>query len=231
MEGFRYVDIFATKHLEYLLVIGFLILFILFWKLLNRPASTMLDVAERAIPAMDQWFRLPEGVFYHFGHSWAVPEGRTVVKIGMNDFAQRLVGKIDAIQVPPLGSTVCQGEKGWALKIDSKAIDMLSPVDGKVIAINQEVMNAPETINQDPYRSWLMKVETRTFSVDRRQLLSGAMAKKWMDEIRDNLLSKMNYNLGTVYQDGGLLVNGMARQLDKERWDSVVKDFFLISEG
>ena len=63
------------------------------------------------------------------------------------------------------------GEKGWALKVDSRAIDMLSPVDGKVIAINQEVINAPGTIHQDPYRSWLMKVETRRFSVDKRQLL------------------------------------------------------------
>ena len=98
-------------------------------------------------------------------------------------FAQKLVGKIDTIQVPTLGSTVHQGEKGWALKVDSRAIDMLSPVDGKVIAINQEVINAPGTIHQDPYRSWLMKVETRRFSVDKRQLLSGSVAKKSRMEV------------------------------------------------
>jgi hypothetical protein len=52
-----------------------------------------------------------------------------------------------------------------------------------------------------------------------------------MEEVRENLLSRMSYDLGLVYQDGGLLVDGMARSLDKDKWDEIVKDFFLISEG
>ena len=229
MEGFSYVDIFATKHIEYLLVIGFLLLFIPFWRLLNRPARAIFEAAEKVIPAMSEWFRLPEEVYYHSGHSWAIPESKNVVKVGINDFAQKLVGKIDAIQVPTLGSTIYQGERGWALKVDSKVIDMLSPVGGKVIAVNEEVVNSPENVNKDPYSSWLMKVETQKFPVDKNHLLSGAVAKKWIEEVRENLWSKMNYNLGVVYQDGGLLVNGMARSLDKDKWDEIVKEFFLIS--
>jgi len=231
MEGFNYVDIFATKHIEYLLVIGFLLLFIPFWRFLSRPAKAVYEIAERVVPAMSEWFRLPEERYYHLGHSWAVPEGINTVKVGMNDFAQKLVGKINAIQMPILGSTIHQGDKGWTLEVDSKAIDMLSPVDGKVIAINEEILNSPDHINKDPYNSWLMEVETPRFSVDKRQLLSGTMAKKWIEEVRENLLSKMNYDLGLVYQDGGLLVDGMARNLDKDKWDDIVKEFFLISEG
>ncbi len=231
MEGFSYVDIFATKHIEYLLVIGFLLLFIPFWKLLNRPARAIFEAAERAIPAMSEWFKLPEKVYYHPGHSWAVPEGDQLVKVGLNDFAQKLVGKINSIQMPAPGSTLHQGDKGWTLKVDSKAIDMLSPVGGKVIAVNEELIRSPEKINQDPYDSWLMKVEAPKFSVDKKQLLSGTLAHKWMEEVRENLMSRMNYNLGLVYQDGGLLVDGMARSLDKDRWDEIVKDYFLASEG
>ncbi|NWF93712.1 MAG: glycine cleavage system protein H [Syntrophaceae bacterium] len=231
MEGFSYVDIFATKHIEYLLVIGFLLFFTLFWKFLNRPARLVLRESERLIPAINEWFRLPEGVYYHLGHSWAVPEGKDVVKVGMDDFAQKLVGKVDGIHVPHPGSTIHQGEKGWSLKVDSKVIDMLSPVDGKVIAVNEEILHSPETINQDPYSHWLMKVETPKFSVNKRHLLQGAMARRWMEEVRENLLSRMNYNLGLVYQDGGLLVDGMAKHLDRERWDEIVKDYFLVSEG
>jgi ABC-type uncharacterized transport system substrate-binding protein len=59
--------------------------------------------------------------------------------------------------------------------------------------------------------------------------LSGALARKWMEEVRENLLSRMNYNLGLVYQDGGLIVDGMARNLDRDRWDEIVKDFLLTS--
>jgi hypothetical protein len=60
-------------------------------------------------------------------------------------------------------------------------------------------------------------------------LLSGSFAGKWMEEVRENLLSRMSYNLGLVYQDGGLLVDGMAKSLDKDKWDEIVKEFFLIS--
>lgn len=231
MEGFNYVDIFATKHIEYLLVIGFLLIFIFFWRFLNRPARLVFESAERFIPTISEWFRLPEEMYYHLGHSWAVPEGHNVVKVGLDDFAQKLVGKIDAIQTPNVGSTIHQGDKGWTLEVDSKMIDMLSPVDGKVIAINEELVHSAENINKDPYNSWLMKVETPRFSVDKKQLLSGNMAKKWIEEVRENLLSRMNYDLGLVYQDGGLLVDGMARNLDRDKWDEIAKDFFLTSEG
>jgi len=231
MEGFSYVDIFATKHMEYLLVIGFLLLFVLFWRFLSRPARRVFEAAEKFVPAVNEWFRLPEEFFYHLGHSWAAPEGKNVVKVGMDDFAQKLVGKIDAIQLPAIGSTIHQGDKGWTLEVDSKAIDMLSPVDGKVVAINERIVGAPEEINKYPYVSWLMKVESPKFSANKKQLFSGALAGKWMEEVKENLLSRTNYNLGMVYQDGGLLVDGMAKNLDRDRWDEIARDFFLSSEG
>jgi len=230
MEGFSYVDIFATKGIEYLLVIGFLLLFTFFWRFLSRPAKRVFEVAEKFIPVVNEWFRLPEEIYYHLGHSWAAPEAKNLVKVGVNDFAQKLVGKINAIQLPGIGSTVNQGGKGWALEVDSKTIDMLSPVDGKVVAINEKIVHSPEDINKYPYVSWLMKVESPRFSANKKQLLSGALAAKWMEEVRENLLSRMNYNLGLVYQDGGLLVDGMARSLDKDKWDEIARDFFLVSE-
>ncbi len=231
MEGYSYVDLFATKHLEYLLVIAFLLLFIPFWRLLNKPARAVLEVAERVLPAMNEWFRLPEKVYYHPGHSWAVPENDRLVKIGLNDFAQKLVGKIHAIHVPPLGSTLHQGEKGWTLEVDSKTIDMLSPVEGKVVAVNEEILRTPEKINNDPYDNWLIKVEAPRFSADKKQLLTGTLAQKWMEEVRENLMSRMNYNLGLVYQDGGSLVEGMAKSIDRDHWDEMVKDYFLVAEA
>jgi glycine cleavage system H protein len=231
MEGFSYVDIFATKHIEYLLVIGFLLLFVVFWRFLSTPAKRVFGVAEKFIPLVNEWFRLPEEIYYHLGHSWAAPEGKNLVKVGVNDFAQKLVGKINAIQLPGIGSTIHQGDKGWTLEVDSKKIDMLSPVDGKVVAINERIVDSPEDINKYPYVSWLMKVESPRFSANKKQLLTGALAGKWMEEVRENLLSRMSYDLGLVYQDGGLLVDGMARSLDKDKWDEIVKEFFLISES
>lgn len=231
MEGFTYVDIFATKGIEYLLVISGLLAFALFWSFLDRPAVAVYRAVQNIVPAISNWFHLPgEGVYFHQGHSWAMPEGNNMVRVGIDDFAQKLVGKIDAIKFPPVGSAVTQGEKAWSLLVGSKSIEMLSPVDGKIVGINERLLNSPESISKDPYgQSWLMKVEVPKMTSNLKNLLSGRLARKWMEEVRENLLARMNYNLGAVSQDGGVPVDGIARNLDREKWDEIVKEFFLIS--
>jgi glycine cleavage system H protein len=230
MEGFTYVDIFATKGVEYLLVIAALLLFIPFWRMVSRPQTAMYEAGESISPAISSWFHLPERLYYHQGHSWAMPEEGDLVRVGIDDFAQKLVGKIDAIQLPPVGTRVAQGEKGWSLFAGSKSIDMLSPVDGQVVGINEGLLNSPGNIGKDPYgQSWLMTIQAPRVSANLKNLLSGGLAGKWMEGVRENLLSRMNYNLGAVSQDGGVPVDGIARNLDREQWDTIVKEFFLIS--
>ncbi len=231
MEGFTYVDIFATKGIEYLLVISVLLLFIPFWRMVSRPATAIYEAAERIVPAISEWFHFPEEkVYYHQGHSWAMPEGGNVVRVGIDDFAQKLVGKIDAIKLPQVGYEVTQGEKAWSLLAGSKTIDMLSPVDGKILDINESLLSSPESISKDPYgQSWLMKVQAPKISANLKNLLSGGLARKWMEGVRDNLFARMNYNLGAVSQDGGVPVDGIAKNIDHEKWDEIAKEFFLSS--
>jgi glycine cleavage system H protein len=231
MEGFIYSDIFATKGVEYLLVISVLLLFIPFWRMVSRPAKAIYQATESIVPAISEWFHLPEEkLYYHQGHGWAMPESGNVVRVGMDDFAQKLVGKIDAIQFPQVGSRVTQGEKGWSLLAGSKSIDMLSPVDGEIIEINESLLSSPESIGNDPYgQSWLMKVQAPKISANLKNLLSGGLARKWMEGVRESLLARMNYNLGAVSQDGGVLVDGIARNLDRARWDEIAREYFLIS--
>lgn len=231
MEGFTYVDIFATKGIEYLFVITGLLSFAFFLRFLKRPAVAVYREAEQLVSAIGDWFRLPaEGVYFHQGHSWAAPEDGKVVRVGMDDFAQKMLGKIDAIKFPKVGSQVTQGEEAWSLLVGSKSIEMLSPVDGEIVEINEKLLSSPESIAEDPYgQSWLMKVRTPKVSSNLKNLLTGDLARKWMDGVRENLQARMNYNLGAVYQDGGVPVDGIARSLDREKWDEIVKDFFLIS--
>jgi len=229
LDGFTYVDVFATKGVEYVLVISVLLLFIPFWRMVSKPARALYEAAESVVPAIREWFHLPEGrIYYHQGHSWAVPESGNVVRVGIDDFAQKLVGKIDSIQFPAIGSQVTQGEKGWSLQVGSKSIDMLSPVDGKIVEINESLLSSPDGISTDPYgQSWIAKVEAPKISSNLKNLLSGSLAGKWMDGVRESLLDRMNYNLGAVSQDGGVLVDGIARNIDRERWDEIAREFLL----
>ena len=197
----------------------------------ERMADRTAAAIPVPVPAIGLWFHLPEEkIHYHQGHSWVMSEGDSLVKVGIDDFARKLVGRIDAIQFPQVGSRLSQGEKGWSLLAGGKSIDMLSPVDGKVVAVNEDLLDSPGSVNKDPYRhSWLMKVEAPKISANLKNLLSGGLARKWMEGVRENLLTRLDYNLGAVSQDGGAPVDGIARSLDRERWDEIAREFFLVS--
>jgi glycine cleavage system H lipoate-binding protein len=224
---------------QYIIALVFLGMFAAFWRLITATPSpsteSVVDVARGLGAALGELiggFLVPEKLFFHQGHGWLRANSGNVVRVGMDDFAQRLVGRIDFVKLPEVGSTLKQGERGWTLYIDDRAIDMLSPVEGRVVAVNEEVAYFDsQQVNQDPYgEGWLMEVEAPTLEANLTNLLSGEMAKKWIERVRENLTSRTGPNLGLVYQDGGLPVEGMARSLDRERWDEIAREFLLTSE-
>ncbi len=228
MEGFSYVDLFATKGIEYVLVIGFLLMFIMYWRFLDKPAKALVRVAARPANTLYEWFHLAKNVYYHPGHSWAMPEDRNIVKVGIDDFAQRLLGKPDALELPGVGAQMEQGENGWKIQFDSKSIDVLSPVNGEVVAVNQEAVNSPELIGQDPYnKGWLLKVRVPKIKSNLKNLLSGKLAVAWMENTVQTLREQMTGELGVVMQDGGLPVSGFAKELAPDNWEEIAAEFFL----
>lgn len=229
MEDLTYVDMFATKGAEYLLVIAYLTVLVLFWKMLNTSSLGALakstTVQHRSAAA--GWFHLAEGLYFHQGHSWVVPDDGNLVKIGIDDFAQKLLGIPGNVTLPNIGAKLKQGERGWQLQIDSKSIDMLSPVNGKVVEINETIRQSPGLISQDPYQNWLMKVQVSKWDTDLKHLLSRGLARAWMEETVNKLRTMMAGELGPVLQDGGLPVLGFARTLSPERWEEIAREFLL----
>jgi glycine cleavage system H protein len=231
MEGFTYVDIFATKGIEYLLVIGFLLVLVPFWRFLRVPARAGMEVVRRAMASVAQWFSIPEDLYYHQGHSWVMPQGAELVKVGVDDFAQRLVGSTHKINLPKVGSRIEQGDVGWKLGIDTKTIDMLSPVTGDVVAVNKDIVKNPLLINQDPYgKGWLMMVKPDNQRATVKNLLTGKLATAWMEKTADTLRGRMGGELGVMYQDGGLPVSGIAKALSPDAWDKMASEFLLTQE-
>ncbi|OGW13781.1 MAG: hypothetical protein A3G93_09330 [Nitrospinae bacterium RIFCSPLOWO2_12_FULL_45_22] len=225
----------SVKGIEYIIAVIFLFTFIVFWRVLNIggiPAMESLSVAAggvvKKIGDMVDWFLVPDRLYFHPGHAWVKVEDGDVVRVGMDDFAQKLVGKIDALNLPKVGSTVSQGERGWTVHLGSKSVDLLSPIDGKIVAVNEALFNAPKHINEAPYEEgWLMKVKVPRLSANLKNLLSGNLARRWMEEVSGNLRLRLGANLGLVYQDGGLPVEGLAKNLDRDKWDEIAKEFFL----
>jgi glycine cleavage system H lipoate-binding protein len=232
MESFKYVDIFATKGLEYLVAIGFLITLVMFWRFLNRSfAATTSEIAEKIRTSFVDWFYLADDYYYHQGHSWMVPENKDVFRVGMDDFAQKLIGLPAKIELPRIGSKVNQGENGWRLQFNGKSIDMLSPVNGEVVAVNEEIIQNPAILNDDPYqKGWLLKVKPSRWRIDRRNLLSGSLARAWIEYSVNKLSARMTGDFGVVLQDGGLPVTGFAREISPQNWDQLAREFLLTEE-
>jgi glycine cleavage system H protein len=232
MELYQYqwVDFFATKGLKYLLILGFWLTLFPFWRLLMGPARRVSALMSRALEALSGWFQFPQTLYYHQGHSWAkLEEG--LVRIGLDDFAQRLLGRPDSIELPLTGTKVRQGDVGWRMRIQGKAIEMLSPVTGEVMAINKKVLEDPSLILKDPYgEGWLLKIKPENLRVDLRNLLKGETLKGWIQGTLDRLRERLGGELGLMYQDGGLPVSGFVRMIDPENWDQIAREF-LIPEG
>jgi glycine cleavage system H protein len=232
MEGFKYVDIFATKGIEYLAVVAFLITLIVFWRFLNRTESPVKSVIPDKIKTtLIDWFYLADNFFYHQGHSWAMPENQELVRVGMDDFAQKLLGKPSDIKLPKVGSKVVQGEKGWELEFNGQTIDALSPVNGKVVEVNEEILREPDLLNKDPYqKGWLLKVRPSNLRTDEKNLLSGVLAKAWIEDTVNRLSTRITGNFGVVLQDGGLPIAGFAKEIAPADWDKLAREFLLTSE-
>jgi len=229
METFSFVDIFSTKGIEYIFVIGFLVLLVLFLYYLEKPKRSA-NFAEAISPFPAYWFRLMHGRYYHQGHTWVRPEGKEFVKVGLDDFAQLLMGKPESIKLPEVGSTIEQGETGWQMEIEGKKIPMLSPITGKVVEINEKVLDTPSHINSDPYNEgWLLKIQVPSIKKNLNNLLSGKMAFSWMEKATETLTEKMTGELGILLQDGGTLISGFAKQLSPENWEEIASEFFMTT--
>lgn len=219
-------DPYALRAIEYLSCLGFLVVFALFWRYLNAE-----PIAERARAWAGQfadWFKVPDGVYFHPGHAWARLEAPGVMAVGVDDFAQHLVGRLGAVDLPRPGQAISAGERGLALKADGKAVDVLAPVTGKVIAINDAALARPDVVNDDPYgRGWLFKVEVPRTASAVKALLSGESARRWIDSVSQQLVQTMTPELGQLCQDGGLPVHGVARAIDEAHWDEVARRFLL----
>ncbi len=221
-------DIYATKGIEYLLVIGYLLVLVATLKLvLPRLGRGRQVRAARGAGTPTPWFALAEGYHYHPGHTWAAEAGGNLVLVGLDDFAAKVVGTPDGVELPPVGTTVRQGQCAWKVRAGDRALVMLSPVDGRVVAVNDAVQRAPRLAAEDPYGAgWLLKLESRHRRASLRNLLSGELASVWMRHTAERLRRLPAGELGVALPDGGLPVQGFGRHLGPEEWDTVAREFF-----
>ena len=100
----------------------------------------------------------PAELKYSNDHEWVKFEGNIAV-IGITDFAQDAMGDVVFINLPGEGDEVSVGDTFGDIESVKAVSDVCSPVSGTIVAVNEELADAPETLNKDPYGAWIIKVE------------------------------------------------------------------------
>lgn len=109
-----------------------------------------------------------KGLLYTKDHEWVKEEGGEYV-VGISDYAQSELGDLVFVNLPEEGDSVTKGESFSDVESVKAVSDVLSPLTGVVSAINEAVLDAPESINSAPYEAWFVKVKDVT---DKEELLS-----------------------------------------------------------
>jgi glycine cleavage system H protein len=156
------------------------------------------------------------------------PIDSDTVLVGVDYFARRLLGPAKSVRLPAVGTWLRQGAGGFGLEVDGRSAELVSPIEGEVVAVNDALALKPALATDDPYgRGWLLKVRAADLGVGLRNLLSGSLARRFMEDAREGLDLRLMALSGSVLQDGGEPVADFARHLSTDDWRRLVGEFLL----
>jgi glycine cleavage system H protein len=220
-----------------ILVLGTFLFFIVLDYYLNRNHAMATVGVEARQPVTARLgddhvdgFLVPQNVSYHFGHSWLTAERKGVVRVGADEFAAALVGKVDRIELPKPGQWIRQGQKVLSFFRDGQKTEMVSPTEGEVLQVNAEVLNNPALLRQDPYgRGWLMSVHVPDEENTGRNLVPKGLIRQWMRDAAERLYGLQPALAGAVAADGGRPAEDLLAALPDADWKRVTAEFFLTA--
>jgi glycine cleavage system H protein len=118
----------------------------------------------------------PENLLYHAEHDWARIDGEEAV-LGVTWFAQDQLGEVVFFEPPAVGSELTQGEPYAEVESVKAVSDVIAPLSGEIVAVNEALADAPQTINEDPYgEGWLVRVRLSD-PAEREDLMDAATYK------------------------------------------------------
>ena len=172
-------------------------------------------------------FEVPQDYGFHLGHMWAAKAGTDDARVGVDKFVTNLMGKIDRVDVRGADRWVRQGQRLVTLVSGDTSIDLLSPVEGVVTAINDDVVRDPNLVASDPYQNgWIAIVKSPDLKINQRNLIQGSMIAPWMQNNVARLTAMLSPT-PTLAQDGGGPIPGLLTKLAPELRQKVAKEFFM----
>ncbi len=181
----------------------------------------------RPVDVMDiKGFKIPHGYYLHRGHTWVKIEEGSTVRVGLDDFALRLLGPLDRVDAPLLGKEVKQDRDDILLSRSSNTARVQSPISGVVTDINPELRERGSLANQDPYtQGWVMRLHSQNLRQDIKNLMIGEQASQYLDGEIDRLYEVIEEEAGPLAADGGYLGDDIYGNLPQTSWQKLTRQF------
>lgn len=125
-----------------------------------------------------------EELRYSRDHAWARLDEDNRITIGITDYLQEELGEITGIDLPEEGDEVVKDEAFGSIEAQLSVTDLYSPVSGEIVEINEELLDSPEVINEDPYQDgWIIRLEVPS-SAEFYELLTAEEYEEYVKELR-----------------------------------------------
>lgn len=171
-------------------------------------------------------FAIPGGVFISEGHTWAAVAQDGSVKVGIDDFAKKIIGSIDNIEFPNLGMSVSKGQPLFTIKQKNKSVKFNSPITGIVAKLNHELKEDLTSLDYSVYeKNWICTIDAEKLDVELPQLKIGKNAVEFYQNEIEKFLKEMKELLKDDAKSDELIW-GELQNLEDKNWYFITGEFF-----
>jgi CheY-like chemotaxis protein len=175
-------------------------------------------------------FQIPGGVFISEGHCWANVGEEGSVKVGIDDFAKKIIGKVDSIGLPNLGMVVKKGQSLFTITQGQRTISFKSPVSGKVKEINKFINSELDSLEISPYdKNYVCEIDADELDSELPILKIGKAAVAFYQEDIERLQAlkkKIQVGKESGLEQEGVIFSGEMEKLDEVSWQRYIETFF-----
>lgn len=166
-------------------------------------------------------FAFREDYYYTPNHIWLKIEGE-VVKVGIDDFAAKIIGMVDEINITS-NRILNKTDECWRLGSGNRVAKMRLPFSAEITEVNEIIKSQPSVLTKDPYNlGWLFKIKPPR---ELDELMKGENARNWLEKEFDRLHEEFEENVGVTIADGGEIAPDIYKRLSDQQWENLVQKF------
>ena len=182
-------------------------------------------------------FNIQRSLFYHPGHTWVKVEKADEVRVGLDCFLGKIIGKVNVLLLPPSKKRCLQGQTLCSIIQEEGILRVVSPVDGFILSVNERLKDQPELVIRDPLGDgFLLTLKPKNLQRDRKDLFLGEAALSWYqrewERFKAAAISELHgqEKVGMTMQDGRINLKEIKESIDPERYIQLVSTFLRKGE-